>query len=128
MSLLDQVKDVAARQVGKVLASDATLKVLSSPQVKNAMVAAINLRAEARDAVELGVKQVAKQLDLVTRDDVAKLKRSMRDLQHEVEDLREQLAAQQESAPSAAAPALTAKPTARKSPAAAHKKAQAAGQ
>ena len=78
MSLLDQVKDVAARQVGKVLASDATLKMLSSPQVKNAMVAAINLRAEARDVVEMGVKQVAKQLDLVTRDDVAKLKRSMR--------------------------------------------------
>lgn len=108
MSLLDQVKDVAARQVGKVLASDATLKVLSSPQVKNAMVAAINLRAEARDVVELGVKQVAKQLDLVTRDDVAKLKRSMRDLQHEVEDLREQLAAQQEAAAEEPAPAAKA--------------------
>ncbi len=112
MSLLEQVKDVAARQVGKVLASDATLKVLSSPQVKNAMVAAINLRAEARDVVELGVKQVAKQLDLVTRDDVAKLRRSVRDLQHELEDLREQLATQQESP--AAAPAVAAKPATRK--------------
>ena len=114
MSLLEQVKDVAARQVGKVLASDATLKVLSSPQVKNAMVAAINLRAEARDAVELGVKQVAKQLDLVTRDDVAKLKRSMRDLQHEVEDLREQLAAQGDVSPAETATAPAAKPSARK--------------
>ncbi len=110
MSLLDQVKDVAARQVGKVLASDTTLKVLSSPQVKNAMVAAINLRAEARDVVELGVKQMAKQLDLVTRDDVAKLKRSVRDLQHEVEDLREQLSAQHE------APALEAAPAAKPAP------------
>lgn len=91
MSLLNQVKDVAARQVGKMLASDATQKVLFSPQVKNAMVAAINLRAEARDVVELGVKQVAKQLDLVTKDDVARLKRSVRDLQHELSDLREQL-------------------------------------
>ncbi len=112
MSLLDQVKDVAARQVGKVLASDATLKVLSSPQVKNAMVAAINLRAEARDVVESGVKQVAKQLDLVTRDDVAKLKRSVRDLQHEVEDLRDQLAAQNETAPETTL--APAKPAARK--------------
>ena len=118
MSLLEQVKDVAARQVGKVLASDATLKVLSSPQVKNAMVAAINLRAEARDVVELGVKQMAKQLDLVTRDDVAKLRRSMRDLQHEVEDLRDQLAAQQDVAAAGtmteATPAPAAKPAARK--------------
>jgi phage-related tail protein len=115
MSFLEQFKDVAARQVGKVLASDATLKVLSSPQVKNAMVAAINLRAEARDAVELGVKQVARQLDLVTRDDVAKLKRSMRDLQHEVEDLREQLAAQSDAATPEPANAPAAKPSARKS-------------
>ena len=114
MSLLDQVKDVAARQVGKVLASDATLKVLSSPQVKTAMVTAINLRAEARDVMELGVKQVAKQLDLVTRDDVAKLKRSMRDLQHEIEDLREQLAAQQDAAVATQEPAAAAKPAARK--------------
>ncbi len=112
MSLLDQVKDVAARQIGKVLASDTTLKVLSSPQVKNAMVAAINLRAEARDVVELGAKQVAKQLDLVTRDDVAKLKRSVRDLQHEVEDLREQLSTQQE--PPAAVAVSVVKPAARK--------------
>lgn len=110
MSLLEQVKDVAARQVGKVLASDATMKVLSSPQLKNAFVAAINLRAEARDVVELGVKQVAKQLDLVTRDDVAKLKRSVRDLQHEVEDLREQLSAQAETATPAAEAAASAAP------------------
>ena len=114
MSLLDQVKDVAARQVGKVLASDATLKVLASPQMKNVMVTAINLRAEARDVVELGVKQVAKQLDLVTRDDVAKLKRSVRDLQHELEDLREQLATQQEAAPVEAAAAPVAKSGPRK--------------
>ena len=112
MSLLDQVKDLTARQVGKVLASEATLKVLSSPQVKNAMVAAINLRAEARDVVELGVKQVARQLDLVTRDDVAKLKRSVRDLQHEVEDLRDQLATQQ--APAQSAPPAAATPRKRK--------------
>lgn len=105
MSLLETMKDVAARQVGKVLANEATLKVLSSPQVKNAMVKAINLRAEARDVVELGVKQVAKQLDLVTRDDVARLKRTLRDLEHEVADLREQVAAKPgvEAAPAPAA-------------------------
>ena len=119
MSLLNQVKDVAARQVGKMLSSDATQKVLFSPQVKNAMVAAINLRAEARDVVEIGVKQVAKQLDLVTKDDVARLKRSVRDLEHELADLREQLDAARTEAPAAAAPVAAPAPARkRKSPAA----------
>ncbi len=46
--MLSQIKDIAAKQVSKVLASDATLKVIGNPQLQQALVAAINLRAEAR--------------------------------------------------------------------------------
>ena len=89
--MLEHFKDLAARQVGKVLSSDATMKVLSSPQLKTAIVTAINLRAEARDAVEKRVRDVADKLELVTRQDVASMKRSIRDLEDHLADLRGQL-------------------------------------
>lgn len=91
--MLDHLKDIAARQVGRVLASDATLKVLSSPHLKTAFVTAINLRAEARDVVEQRVRDVAARLDLATSDQVATLRRTVRDLEDRVQDLGEALAA-----------------------------------
>lgn len=89
--MLNQLKDIAAKQVGRVLASDATLKVISSPQVQQAVVAAINLRAEARDLVEKRVRDIAGALELVTRDDVAKLRRSIRDMEDHLSEMRDQL-------------------------------------
>ncbi|MSP91341.1 MAG: hypothetical protein EXR79_06005 [Myxococcales bacterium] len=91
--MLDHLKDIAARQVGRVLASEATLKVLSSSHLKTAFVTAINLRAEARDVVEQRVRDVAARLDLATSDQVATLRRTVRDLEDRVQDLGEALAA-----------------------------------
>lgn len=93
--MLNQLKDMAAKQVGKVLASDAAMQVLGNQQLKTAVVTAINLRAEARDAVEKRVKDVATALELVTREDVAKLRRSIRDLEDHLAELQDQLATAQ---------------------------------
>ncbi len=122
--MLNQIKDMAAKQVGKVLASDAAMNVLSSPQLKNAVVTAINLRAEARDALERRVKEVATALELVTRSDVAKLRRSIVDLQDHLAELQAQLAeaqadlaatkAEAGAAPEAAAEAPEPAPKAKK--------------
>lgn len=106
--MLNQIKDLAARQVTKVLASDATMKVLSSKQLKTVLVKAINLRAEARDAVEHGVAQVTGALDLVSKGDVAKLRRSIRDLEDRIADLKVELDDAQEQASEAKAQATAA--------------------
>ena len=90
--MLNHLKSVAAQRVGKVLASDATLKVVGDPRVQRVMMRAINLRADAREVVERQVKEVAAALDLVTREDVASLKRTIRDLEDTVEELRDELA------------------------------------
>jgi hypothetical protein len=90
--MLDELKNLAARQLGKALASDTTMKVLSNQQIQSAMMRAINLRAEARDLVESRIQGVATALDLVTHDDVAALKRTMRDLEDTIEELRDELA------------------------------------
>ena len=89
--MIDALKNIAARQVGRVLASDATMKVLSNPNVQSAMMRAINFRAEARDVVEERLQGVMTALDLVTADDVAVLKRKIRDLEDQVVDLRDEL-------------------------------------
>jgi hypothetical protein len=97
--MLNSLKDMAAKQVGKVLSSDATMKVLSSPQLQEALVKAVTLRAEAIDMVDKGVKGLAKSLELVTREDVAKLRRSIRDLEDQLADMQAKLA-EVEAAPS----------------------------
>jgi len=119
--MLNVLKDLAAKQVGRVLASEATLKVLTNPQFKSAIVKAINLRAEARDAVEKSVREVAGALELVTRDDVAGLRRTIRDLEDNVAELRAELQdaqAHAATAPAADTAAPARKPAARKGKAA----------
>lgn len=89
--MLDQFIQIATKQVSKVLASDTAAKVLSSPQLQQVVVTAINARATVRDAAETTLKQVASKLDLPTKDDVAKVRRKVRDLEDTVAELREQL-------------------------------------
>ncbi len=89
--MLDQIKDIAARKVGAALASDAAMKVVSNPKVQGAMLRAINARGELREAVERRVSTLATALDLVTREDVARLRRTIRDLEDSVEDMRTEL-------------------------------------
>lgn len=113
--MIDALKNIAARQVGRVLASDATMKVLSNPQVQSAMLRAINIRAEARDLVESRMQGVASALDLVTGEDVALLRRKIRDLEDEVTELRDELdegAARAHVPPAPAAPPTAAAPIA----------------
>ncbi len=96
--MLNDLKNFAAQQVGRVLTSDATQRVLSNQQVQTLMLRAINLRAESRDLVERRVQGVASALDLVTRDDITALKRTIRALEDTIDDLREELIEAQEKA------------------------------
>lgn len=106
--MLNMLKDMAAKQVGKVLASEATMKVLSSAELRQVVVAAINLRAGAREVLESRVKELAAALELATREDMAHLRRSMRNMEDQLAELHEQLEeAQQELAASKAAEEAT---------------------
>lgn len=88
---LDSLKDLAARKMGAALGSDAAMKVVSNPRVQGAMLKALNARGELREAVERRVSTLATALDLVTRDDVATLRRTIRNLEDSLEELREEL-------------------------------------
>jgi polyhydroxyalkanoate synthesis regulator phasin len=107
--VLDRLKDKAARKMGAALASDAAMKVVSDPRVQGAMLRAINMRGELREAVERRVSTIATALDLVTRDDVATLRRTIRDLEDSVEDMREELDEARTAAKKAEQEAIAAK-------------------
>ena len=103
--MIDDLKNLAARRLGQVLASDVTLKVLSNRQVQGAMLRAINVRAEARDLLESRLQGVASALDLVTHEDVAGLKRTIRDMEDQLDELRHELDRAHTAVEAAAAPA-----------------------
>lgn len=102
--VLNMIKDMAAKQVGRVLASETTMKVLGSSELRQVVVTAINLRAAGREALEARIKDLASTLELATREDMAHLRRSMRDMEDQLAELHDQLdEAQQELAASRAA-------------------------
>ena len=105
---LDSLKNIAASKVGSVLASDTAMKVVSDPRVQGAMLRALNARGEVREAVEKRVSTLAAAFDLVTSDDVAGLRRTIRNLEDSVEELREELEVAQASAHKASATATAA--------------------
>ncbi len=104
----DSWKDFAARKVGSVLASDAAMKVISDPRVQTAMLRALNARGELRGVVERRVSSLATAFDLATHDDVAGLRRTIRNLEDTLEELRSELEDTQDAAARAQATAQAA--------------------
>ena len=89
--MLEDVLRIARNQAGRVLKSPTTLKVLSNPRVQRAMLQAINLRADLRQKVTVQVEDFARNHNLVTREDVAQLRRTIRELEATVATLRNEV-------------------------------------
>ena len=90
-SVIDMVLKTAQEQAEKVLRSPATLRFLSNPRVQKTMLQAINLRAEIRQKVTTQVEGFARNHNLVTREDVAKLRRTLREMEGTLAQLRVEL-------------------------------------
>ena len=89
--MIDMVFKTAQEQAEKVLRSPATLRFLSNPRVQKTMLQAINLRAEIRQKVTTQVEGFARNHNLVTREDVAKLRRTLREMEGTLAQLRVEL-------------------------------------
>ena len=78
------MKNELLRKAGKLLGSPAAISLLSNPQFQEALKRAINLRADVRDGWEGQVEGWAKQFNLVTRQDLKGLKRTIRELENHI--------------------------------------------
>ena len=85
--ILDRLK----RAGMTVVMSPQTMKLLSNPNVQKAMMRAINLRADLRETVQKNVSTWARNMNLVTSDEVLSLKRTIRELESTLERMRREL-------------------------------------
>ena len=124
--MIDMVLKTAQEQAEKILRSPATLRLLSNPRVQKTMLQAINLRAEIRQKVTTQVEGFARNHNLVTREDVAKLRRSLREMEGTLAQLRVELGEANTRAEKAETEARSAQDLAKKSAAPSRKKSSRA--
>ncbi len=80
--MLNDVKNNLLRKAGQFLGSPAAISVLSNPQFQEALKRAINLRSDVRDSMDDQLETLAKQFNLVTRQDFKTMKRTIRELEN----------------------------------------------
>jgi BMFP domain-containing protein YqiC len=97
--LLDRLKQAGLQ----IAMSPQAMKLLSNPNVQKAMMKAINMRSDIRMTMQRRVSSFAKNMDLVTREDVSRLKQTIRDLESTVSRLKSDL--EKKPAPAAQAAA-----------------------
>jgi len=87
------LKQKAITGASKVAMSPAVMKMLSNPQVQKTFLTMINANADFRDWIEGQVKSIAKNMSLVTTDDLGKIKRQLREANADIETLLDKIAA-----------------------------------
>lgn len=120
--MLDSLVSNIKKQATKAMSSPAARKVLSDPRFQRAVLKAINVRADVHKTIEGRVQGFATSYNLVTRSDVAKLRRTIRELETTVANLKKQLekqaaatvAASGAAAPEAATEGAEERPTRRR--------------
>jgi len=108
------LKTKAISGASKVAMSPAVMKMLSNPQVQKAFLTMINANADFRDWIEGQVKSIAKNMSLVTTDDLGKIKRHLREANADIETLLDKIAGLEDEL-AAVKKAVAKKPAAKKS-------------
>lgn len=81
---LSKIRKMAMKQIGRIMASEKTMQLLSNPKVQTLMMRAFTLQDAVRRRLDKGVASAAKRLNLATREDVTALKRAVRNLESQV--------------------------------------------
>lgn len=72
----------------KFLASDMGQKLIQNPHLMKAINSIFDARGKMQCGVDDSLKTVQKALNLVTREDLATLRKTLRDLEHKLEGLK----------------------------------------
>lgn len=114
--IFDRIKEAGM----KAAMSPSAMKLLSDPRVQKMMMRALRLPSDVRMAMEKNGQTLAKSFALVTREELSNMKRNLRDLKSQIDQLENELE-KARSAPAAApvspsngssAPKTAAKPKA----------------
>ena len=89
--MLDSLVSNLKKQATKAMSSQTARKVMGDPRFQRAIMKAINVRADVHKNIEGRIHGFATNYNLVTRSDVAKLRRSIRELESTVASLQKKL-------------------------------------
>ena len=89
--MLDDLKKMAMEQAGKFMTSPSTMKLFSNPNVQKIMTKVFVLKSELNNEIDKRVKAVLKSLNVVTSDDLKKIKKSIQKLESNVQRLKSQV-------------------------------------
>ena len=100
----------------KAAMSPTAMKLLSDPRIQKVMMKAIQLPGEVRQTLEKNGQNIAEVLSLVTKEELSSMRRTIRDLQSEIESLRNELAYEQsiKTPTQTSTPAVTTAPAKKK--------------
>lgn len=86
--MFDTVIKTAQKQVKSFMKSDTGRKILTDPRAQRLLMKVVAIRVGVHKTVETKVQDLARAYDLPTRDDVASLRKKIRDLEKEIKTLK----------------------------------------
>lgn len=86
--MIDTVIKTAKEQVNSFMKSETGRKILTDPRAQRLLMKVVAVRVGVHKTVETKVQNLARAYDLPTRDDVASLRKKIRDLEKELKTLK----------------------------------------
>lgn len=88
--MINDLKKQVLVQAGKLMSSPATMKLLTNPNVQKAMVKFFTVRSSLKNQWNTQLKSTLKIFNIVSIDDLNRMKRDVQTLQAKVEKLKKQ--------------------------------------
>lgn len=85
--MLDKIKGRAMQQGMKLLTNPRVMKLMADPRFMNALMKGLELKGRVQSDVETRLRSVAERLNLATKDDVASLEQTLRQVEDRYTDL-----------------------------------------
>ncbi len=85
--MLDKIKGRAMQQGMKLLTNPRVMKLMADPRFMNALVKGLEFKGRFQSDVEARLRSVAETLNLATKDDVASLEQTLRQVEERYTDL-----------------------------------------
>jgi hypothetical protein len=96
--MLDKIKATAMQQGMKLLSNPRVMKLMADPRFMNALMKGLQFKGKLQSDFEERVRGVATALNLATKDDVATLEQTLRQVEHKYADLEAKVAESDEEA------------------------------
>lgn len=91
MSALDKIRQKAMQEGMKLMSDPRFAKIMSNPKAQKAMMLAFQLPTKIEGAFAKQGKAFARRFKLATREDVEKMRGTIRDLEQQLARVRNQL-------------------------------------